>query len=702
MQVDRRLPRRQRRLALGDEHRLAGARRAGEGRRACRAATRRYRPGLLVVAGGRRAASTRWSPPEHRRHRATTSASAVQRPRCWAPIADDTGVPLAARTCRRRRTLVDALVTPPPRASVADRGQRIASVTGRARAVDRAGTAGGGHRHRARRTRAPGRGASTQRLAASSGPIRPRRPIDARGGGDRAGAGRRSSAICSSLAQAKATLTDDVGALPAPAARAEAAARPPPASSRRAAPRRSPTAEPRRPDVSASARRRRSPTSSPWSGAPGGSPVDAYIDQAHPRRSGRWPSPTPPTCRRLRRRDDLRGLLDGYRAMAASRGTLARAPVASAAYDAAACARPRAPCDLDAAAAPGGGRNGTWCEASQRRPAGGREDRRRERHGPQEVPTVTHEERTAMRCTQPGAPARSRTATATSAAATALRRRRSRASAAAARRRRRPGRTRSSATGTTHVELAASGRRALGLGPRHSASARSATPRRCVAPRQPHRRRDHLGAVHPGHQSARCDHDRCPRSPRTSGSAPSAATRSAAAATAEAEAAPRASARSAAPSSPSPQAAARRPGRRPVRGGRLPRPRRPRLDLPRPRQERAPTGASCSRVCSTPATPTRYAAAIAEQRFLAQVQHPLIVEIYNFVTHDGAGYIVMEYVGGTSLKQILKDAPAGATAARSTRCRSTRRWPTCIEILPAFQYLHDAWGCSTATSSPTT
>ena len=45
--------------------------------------------------------------------------------------------------------------------------------------------------------------------------------------------------------------------------------------------------------------------------------------------------------------------------------------------------------------------------------------------------------------------------------------------------------------------------------------------------------------------------------------------------------------------------------------------------------------------------PDALAAAIAEQRFLAQVSHPHIVEIYNFVTHDDAGYIVMEYVGGT-------------------------------------------------------
>ena len=48
------------------------------------------------------------------------------------------------------------------------------------------------------------------------------------------------------------------------------------------------------------------------------------------------------------------------------------------------------------------------------------------------------------------------------------------------------------------------------------------------------------------------------------------------------------------------------------------------------------------------------AVAVAERAFLAEIQHPAIVEIYNFVSHRGAGYIVMEYVGGPSLKQILK------------------------------------------------
>ena len=52
-------------------------------------------------------------------------------------------------------------------------------------------------------------------------------------------------------------------------------------------------------------------------------------------------------------------------------------------------------------------------------------------------------------------------------------------------------------------------------------------------------------------------------------------------------------------------------------------------------------------------------AAVAERRFLAEVEHPNIVDIYNFVQHadrrtgESAGYIVMEYVGGKSLKQIL-------------------------------------------------
>jgi serine/threonine-protein kinase PknG len=44
-----------------------------------------------------------------------------------------------------------------------------------------------------------------------------------------------------------------------------------------------------------------------------------------------------------------------------------------------------------------------------------------------------------------------------------------------------------------------------------------------------------------------------------------------------------------------------------------------------------------------------YQAAVAERQFLAEVQHPLIVNIYNFALYENAGYTVMEYVGGSSL-----------------------------------------------------
>ena len=82
------------------------------------------------------------------------------------------------------------------------------------------------------------------------------------------------------------------------------------------------------------------------------------------------------------------------------------------------------------------------------------------------------------------------------------------------------------------------------------------------------------------------------------------------------------------------------------------------------------------------------AAAIAERQFLAQVEHPLIVEIYNFVTHEGAGYIVMEYVGGTSLKSLLKSRMEAA-GGRYDALPVDQAIAFIVEILPAFQYLHD-------------
>jgi serine/threonine-protein kinase PknG len=77
------------------------------------------------------------------------------------------------------------------------------------------------------------------------------------------------------------------------------------------------------------------------------------------------------------------------------------------------------------------------------------------------------------------------------------------------------------------------------------------------------------------------------------------------------------------------------------------------------------------------------AAAIAEKQFLAEVQHPNIVGIYNFVEHDGAGYIVMEYVGGQSLKDLRLDesgAPGPVPPSRGIAYM--------LEALPALGYLH--------------
>jgi serine/threonine-protein kinase PknG len=72
------------------------------------------------------------------------------------------------------------------------------------------------------------------------------------------------------------------------------------------------------------------------------------------------------------------------------------------------------------------------------------------------------------------------------------------------------------------------------------------------------------------------------------------------------------------------------------------------------------------------------AAALAERRFLAEVEHPNIVKIFNFVQHRDAGYIVMEYVGGTSLKELRRTDPIPVAQAIAYM----------VEILPAIGYLH--------------
>jgi serine/threonine-protein kinase PknG len=83
-----------------------------------------------------------------------------------------------------------------------------------------------------------------------------------------------------------------------------------------------------------------------------------------------------------------------------------------------------------------------------------------------------------------------------------------------------------------------------------------------------------------------------------------------------------------------------------------------------------------------------YEAAQKEREFLARVAYPSIVKVYNFVEHAGAEYIVMEYVGGTSLKTILKDRMR-TNGGRYDPIPVDQALAYIIEVLPAFQYLHD-------------
>ena len=86
------------------------------------------------------------------------------------------------------------------------------------------------------------------------------------------------------------------------------------------------------------------------------------------------------------------------------------------------------------------------------------------------------------------------------------------------------------------------------------------------------------------------------------------------------------------------------------------------------------------------------AAAVSEKQFLSQVEHANIVKIYNFVQHADpstghqVGYIVMEYIGGESLRQIAlahKDNDGRVTPLPLARVLAYG-----LEVLPAMGYLH--------------
>lgn len=70
---------------------------------------------------------------------------------------------------------------------------------------------------------------------------------------------------------------------------------------------------------------------------------------------------------------------------------------------------------------------------------------------------------------------------------------------------------------------------------------------------------------------------------------------------------------------------------------------------------------------------------LTEARLLAQLSHPAIVRLYDFTIQDGTPYLIMEYVQGQSLDDLLK-------AHRALSLETTIR--ILVPILDALAYLH--------------
>ncbi|MFI5952262.1 tetratricopeptide repeat protein [Cryptosporangium sp. NPDC051539] len=91
--------------------------------------------------------------------------------------------------------------------------------------------------------------------------------------------------------------------------------------------------------------------------------------------------------------------------------------------------------------------------------------------------------------------------------------------------------------------------------------------------------------------------------------------------------------------------------------------------------------------------PDAMEAAVSERRFLVTVDHPTIVKIHDFALHpdprtgDDVGYIVMEYVGGRSLRDLRVEPPEPGAVPRPLPLPQVLAYG--LEILPAFGYLHD-------------
>jgi serine/threonine-protein kinase PknG len=79
------------------------------------------------------------------------------------------------------------------------------------------------------------------------------------------------------------------------------------------------------------------------------------------------------------------------------------------------------------------------------------------------------------------------------------------------------------------------------------------------------------------------------------------------------------------------------------------------------------------------ATPDMVEQSVKEREFLASIKHANIVSIYDFITIGKQGYIVMEYVHGKTLDEIMEEQGKPFEVATAIRY--------ILSILPAFSYM---------------
>jgi eukaryotic-like serine/threonine-protein kinase len=81
-----------------------------------------------------------------------------------------------------------------------------------------------------------------------------------------------------------------------------------------------------------------------------------------------------------------------------------------------------------------------------------------------------------------------------------------------------------------------------------------------------------------------------------------------------------------------------------------------------------------------PGAPFSVAAFAQEAKTIARLSHPNVVAVYDQGAHDGLPYVVMEYVPGTTLRELLN---------RRRRLRIDEAVDVCAQILEGLQAAHD-------------